>query len=119
MQRETLLRSALWVFLMLAIIGGSGLSRLAGLEEPRSIEVRTPYGSPSGPLTLGAIRGRPVVFLARHGGDHRIAPHEINYRANLWALKEQKPEGVVSIATVGGIRSDLRPGTLMLPDQIL
>jgi len=119
MQRETLLRSALWVFLMLAVIGGSGLSRFTGLEESRSIEVRTPYGNPSGPLTLGAIRGRPVVFLARHGGDHRIAPHEINYRANLWALKEQKPEGVVSIATVGGIRSGLRPGTLMLPDQIL
>jgi 5'-methylthioinosine phosphorylase len=104
---------------MLAVIGGSGLSQFAGLETPRSLDVRTPYGEPSSPLTLGAIHGRPVVFLARHGQDHRIAPHEINYRANLWALKEQKPAGVVSIATVGGIRSDLRPGTLLLPDQIL
>jgi 5'-methylthioadenosine phosphorylase len=104
---------------MLAVIGGSGLSQLGGLEQSRSIGVRTPYGEPSGPLTLGEIRGRPVVFLARHGGEHRIAPHEINYRANLWALKEQKPGGIVSIATVGGIRADLRPGMLLLPDQIL
>ena len=104
---------------MLAVIGGSGLSKLSILEEPRSIEVRTPYGDPSGPLTLGAIRGRPVVFLARHGGEHTIAPHEINYCANLWALKEQQPAGVVSIATVGSIRADLRAGQLLLPDQIL
>jgi len=104
---------------MIAVIGGSGLSRFTGLEDPRSIDSRTPYGEPSGPLTLGTIRGRPIVFLARHGGDHTIAPHEINYRANLWALKEQNPDGVVSVATVGGIRSDLHPGTLLLPDQIL
>ena len=104
---------------MLAVIGGSGLSQFAGLEGAREVVVRTPYGDPSGPLTLGAIRGHAVVFLARHGGGHRIAPHEINYRANLWALKEQRPAGVVAIATVGGIRNDLRPGTLLLPDQIL
>jgi 5'-methylthioinosine phosphorylase len=103
---------------MLAVIGGSGLSQFT-LDESRPIEVRTPYGEPSGPLTLGEIRGRPVAFLARHGGEHRIAPHEINYRANLWALKEQKPDGIVAIATVGGIRADLRPGMLLLPDQIL
>jgi 5'-methylthioinosine phosphorylase len=104
---------------VLAVIGGSGLSQFTGLENSRDLVVRTPYGDPSSPLTLGAIRGHPVVFLARHGGEHRIAPHEINYRANLWALKEQQPAGVVSIATVGGIRNDLRPGSLMLPDQIL
>jgi 5'-methylthioinosine phosphorylase len=104
---------------MLAVIGGSGLSQFTGLEQPRAIDVRTPYGALSSPLTLGAIRGRPVVFLPRHGGDHTIAPHEINYRANIWALKEQNPAAVVSIATVGGIRSELRPGTLLLPDQIL
>ena len=104
---------------MLAVIGGSGLSQFAGLEGSREVVVRTPYGDPSSPLTLGGIRGRSVVFLARHGAGHRIAPHEINYRANLWALKEQQPAGIVSIATVGGIRNDLRPGTLLLPDQIL
>ena len=104
---------------MLAVIGGSGLSQFTGLESSREAVVRTPYGDPSGPLTLGAIRGHAIVFLARHGSEHRIAPHEINYRANLWALKEQQPAGVVAIATVGGIRNDLRPGTLLLPDQIL
>jgi len=104
---------------MLAVLGGSGLTRLSILEEPRSVEVRTPYGQPSGPLALGKIRGRPVVFLARHGGEHTIAPHEINYCANLWALKEQQPTGVLSIATVGSIRADLRPGALLVPDQIL
>jgi len=104
---------------MLAVIGGSGLSQLAGLEGSQRIEVRTPYGAPSGPLALGAIRGHPLVFLARHGDGHTIAPHEINYRANLWALKEQRVAGIVSIASVGGIRSDLGPGTLVLPDQII
>jgi 5'-methylthioinosine phosphorylase len=104
---------------VLAVIGGSGLSQFTGLEGSSDLVVRTPYGDPSSPLTLGAIRGRPVVFLARHGVGHRLAPHEINYRANLWALKEQQPAGVVSIVTVGGIRNDLRPGMLLLPDQIL
>jgi 5'-methylthioinosine phosphorylase len=104
---------------MIAVIGGSGLSQFAGLEQPRALEVATPYGEPSSALAFGAIRGRPVVFLPRHGGDHRIAPHEINYCANLWALKQQNPDGIVSIATVGGIRSDLHPGMLLLPDQIL
>ena len=104
---------------MLAVIGGSGLSQFTGLEGSREVVIRTPYGDPSGPLTLGAIRGHSVVFLPRHGSGHRIAPHEINYRANLWALKAQQPAGVVAIATVGGIRNDLRPGALLLPDQIL
>ena len=104
---------------MLAVIGGSGLSKLSVLGEPRNVPVRTPYGDPSGPLTVGKIRGRPVVFLARHGGEHTIPPHEINYCANLWALKEQQPAGVLSVATVGSIRADLRPGSLLLPDQIL
>jgi len=104
---------------MLAVIGGSGLSQLANLEITRRKVVRTPYGEPSGPLTLGAIRGRALVFLARHGHGHTIPPHRVNYRANLWALKEQGVEGVVSIASVGGIRGDLRPGTLVLPAQII
>ena len=104
---------------MLAVIGGSGLSKLSILEEPRPVSVPTPYGEPSGPLTLGSIRDRPVVFLARHGGEHTIPPHQINYCANLWALKEQQPSGVLALATVGSIRADLRPGSLMLPDQIL
>jgi 5'-methylthioadenosine phosphorylase len=102
-----------------AIIGGSGLARLSALENPRRQVMRTPYGEPSGALTFGRFADADVVFLARHGYGHTLAPHEINYRANLWALRELKVEGVVSVTTVGGIRADLGPGTLVLPDQII
>jgi 5'-methylthioadenosine phosphorylase len=104
---------------MLAIIGGSGLSQLNNLEVKHRKVARTPYGEPSGPLTFGSVSGRELIFLARHGYGHTMAPHEVNYRANLWALKQEKVEGIVSIASVGGIRKDLQPGMLMLPDQII
>jgi 5'-methylthioadenosine phosphorylase len=104
---------------MLAIIGGTGLTQLADLEVSRRQAVRTPYGEPSGPLTFGSIRGIPVVFLARHGDRHTIAPHQINYRANLWALKDQGVSKVISVASVGGIRADLGPGKIVIPDQII
>jgi 5'-methylthioinosine phosphorylase len=104
---------------MLAIIGGSGLARLANLEVSRRLAVRTPYGDPSAQLTSGAIRGVPVIFLARHGDGHTIPPHQVNYRANLWALKEQGAHEIVSVATVGGIRRDLGPGALVVPHQIV
>jgi 5'-methylthioadenosine phosphorylase len=104
---------------MLAIIGGSGLTQLSSMADTRRKVVRTPYGEPSGPLTYGRIRGREAVFLARHGYGHTIAPHEVNYRANLWALKEEGVDGVVSVASVGGIRKDLAPGSLLVPDQII
>lgn len=104
---------------MIGILGGSGLSRLANLQVSARKVARTPYGEPSGPLTMGSLRGREVVFLARHGYGHTFAPHEVNYRANLWALKEHGVREVVSIASVGGIRADLGPGTLVLPDQII
>lgn len=104
---------------MLAIIGGSGLSGLANLEVTHRQVVRTPYGEPSGPLTFGRIGGTPIAFLARHGYGHTIPPHEVNYCANLWALKEQKVSGIVSIASVGAIRKDFGPGSLVLPDQII
>jgi 5'-methylthioadenosine phosphorylase len=104
---------------MYAIIGGSGLARLTALEAPRRQVMRTPYGEPSGAMTFGRLAGADVVFLARHGYGHTLAPHEINYRANIWALKELKVDGVVAIATVGGIRADLGPGSLVLPDQII
>jgi 5'-methylthioadenosine phosphorylase len=103
----------------LAVIGGSGLSQLASLEATRRKMVRTPYGEPSGALTFGSIRGQGMVFLARHGYGHTIAPHEVNYRANLWALKEENVSGVVSVASVGGIRRDVAPGALLVPDQII
>jgi 5'-methylthioadenosine phosphorylase len=104
---------------MLAIIGGTGLTQLADLEVSRRQAVPTPYGEPSGPLTFGSIRGIPVVFLARHGDRHTIAPHQINYRANLWALKDQGVSKVISVASVGGIRADLGPGKIVIPDQII
>jgi 5'-methylthioinosine phosphorylase len=104
---------------MLAIIGGSGLSQLATLEVTQRKVVRTPYGEPSGALTFGAIRGKGLVFLARHGYGHTVAPHEVNYRANLWALKEEQVSAVISVASVGGIRRDVTPGTLLVPDQII
>lgn len=104
---------------MLAIIGGSGLSRLANLEVIRRQVVRTPYGEPSGALTFGSIGGREVVFLARHGHGHTIPPHEVNYCANLWALKSQKVSAVVSVVSVGGIDRAFAPGRLVVPDQII
>lgn len=104
---------------MLAIIGGTGLSQLANLEMQRRQVVRTPYGDPSGALTFGTIHGREVVFLARHGYGHTIPPHKVNYRANIWALQEAKAQYVVSLASVGGIRADLGPGTLAVPAQII
>lgn len=105
---------------MLAIIGGSGLTQLAGLEIARREVVRTPYGEPSGTLAYGRIGVQEVVFLARHGHGHTILPHRVNYRANLWALvKSAGAAGIVSVASVGGIRDDLAPGALVVPHQIL
>jgi 5'-methylthioadenosine phosphorylase len=104
---------------LLAIIGGSGLSKLGIMEVTQRKVSRTPYGEPSGPLTFGRIRGRDVVFLARHGYGHTIPPHEVNYRANLWALKDAGADTVVSVASVGAIRSDCFPGQLLLPHQLI
>ncbi len=104
---------------MLAIIGGTGLSKLGNMEVTQRKVVRTPYGEPSGALILGRIMDCEVVFLARHGYGHTIAPHQVNYRANLWALKDSGARSVVSVASVGGIRRDLGPGVLVLPHQII
>ena len=104
---------------MLAIIGGSGLAALSSLEVSRRQVVSTPYGQPSGALACGKIRGHEVMFLARHGDGHAIPAHEVNYRANIWALHAQGATHVVSIASVGGIRNDLRPGVLVVPDQLI
>ena len=104
---------------MLAIIGGSGLTQLSSLEVGRRKVVRTPYGDPSGALTFGRIGNSDVVFLARHGYGHTIVPHEVNYRANVWALRQEGADSIVSVASVGGIRNDLWPGELVLPHQII
>lgn len=104
---------------MFAIIGGSGMTQLSCLEISHQKNSNTPYGEPSGPLTFGKINNQEIVFLARHGQGHSIPPHAINYRANLWALHSVKPTQVIAVAAVGGIREDLIPGSMVIPDQIV
>src|SRR5262245_40532605 len=104
---------------MLAIIGGSSLAQLTNLAVERQELVDTPHGAPSAPLTFGTLCGRRVVFLARHGEGGTIPPHEVNYRANIWALHAVGAVDIVAVAAVGGIRGDLPPGMLAVPDQIL
>jgi len=104
---------------MKAIIGGSGLGQIPSLQLIRREVVRTPYGDPSCALSFGTLGDHEVVFMARHGYGHTLAPHQINYRANLWALREVGADSILSVATVGGIREDLQPGALVLPDQLI
>ncbi len=103
---------------MLAIIGGSGLTKLSTLAIARREVVRTPYGEPSSALVFGQVAGRDAVFLARHGHGHTIPPHRVNYRANLRALKDAGATAVVAVASVGGIRGHA-PGELVLPHQLI
>lgn len=103
---------------MLAIIGGSGLTRLSTLSVAHREVVRTPYGDPSSTLLFGQVAGVDAVFLARHGHGHTIPPHRVNYRANLWALKDKGARAVVAVASVGGI-CRCSPGDLVLPHQII
>ncbi len=103
---------------MLAIIGGSGLTRLSTLAVAHREVVRTPYGEPSSALLFGQIAGRDTVFLARHGHGHTIPPHRVNYRANIWALKARGATAVLAVASVGGIRGVI-PGEIVLPNQLI
>ncbi len=104
---------------MLAIIGGSGLTQLSNMADVRREVARTPYGEPSSALTFGTVGGKAVVFLARHGYGHTIPPHLVNYRANIWALKQARVREIMAVAAVGSIREDLPPGTLVVPHQII
>ena len=103
----------------IAIIGGSGLYQLDALENSRTETVSTPYGEPSDALTIGSMHGESVVFLARHGAAHTIPPHRVNYCANLWALKHMGVDTVISVCAVGGIRASIRPGAIIVPDQMI
>lgn len=103
----------------IAIIGGTGLTSLTDLEITGSEEVTTPFGTPSAPLVHGRFAGKEVLFLARHGSEHTIPPHKVNYRANLWALKEARVSKIVAVAAVGGIHEQMGPGRLVIPDQII
>ena len=104
---------------MLGIIGGSGLTKLPNLSISSEKAVRTPYGEPSSPLSLGKFAGRDVVFLARHGAGHTIPPHRINYRANVWALQAASVTEIAAVFSVGGIASALGPGVIAVPDQLV
>jgi 5'-methylthioadenosine phosphorylase len=103
---------------VLGVIGGSGLYHMEGLENTESIEVQTPFGSPSSPLVIGKLGGKKVAFLARHGIGHHISPSEVNYRANIYALKSLGIQQVVSISACGSLREDYAPGHIVIPDQI-
>ena len=104
---------------MLAIIGGSGMSRLEILEGIGSTHYSTPFSDSGVELFQGSLDGFPVIFLPRHGSGHRIPPHRIEYRANLWALKEQGVTDIVAINAVGGINPQMSPGQLAIPDQLI
>lgn len=103
---------------LIAIIGGSGLTNLKNLQITRREVIRTPYGEPSAPMVFGHLGGREVVFLPRHGAGHTIPPHEVNYRANLWALKQAGAAYVVAVNAVGAI-TKLEVASLVFPDQII
>lgn len=104
---------------MLAIIGGTGFTKLTNLQIIRRQVLRTPYGEPSGALIFGKLGDQELVFLARHGYGHHLAPHEVNYRANIWALKQAEVDQIITVNSVGGIEASLVPGTIVMPDQII
>lgn len=103
----------------LAIIGGSGLTKLNGLIVIKQQEYETPYGMPSGILTYGTYANKEIIFLPRHGDPHVIPPHKINYRANIWALKECQVKNIIGVNAVGGVTEEMYPGRLICPDQII
>lgn len=103
----------------LAVIGGTGLYRLAELSDIETIQPDTPYGAPSGPVRIGMFAGRRVAFLARHGEGHSVPPHRINYRANLAALQAVGADRVLALNTVGGITERFGPRVLGCPDQLI
>lgn len=104
---------------MIGIIGGSGLTQYPGLIIDASRDIETAYGMPSAPLKIGQLNGQQVVFLPRHGDQHQIAPHRVNYRANIDALKQLGVTHILAVAAVGGISQRYGPGALVVPDQII
>lgn len=102
----------------LAIIGGSGLYKMYGLENSEKLEIPTPFGEPSGPILVGSLDGHRVAFLARHGAGHAISPGEVNYRANIYALKSLGVERILSVSACGSLREDYAPGHIVIPNQL-
>lgn len=104
---------------MLAIIGGTGLTSLKGLALLKSVSVDTPYGAPSAEIEKGELGGSPLFFLARHGKKHSLAPHSVNYRANMWALHSLGVTHIIGVNAVGGIHPRLGPEAIVIPDQLI
>jgi 5'-methylthioadenosine phosphorylase len=103
---------------ILGVIGGSGLYRFSALENVETIEVETPFGSPSSPIVLGTLEGKRIAFLARHGLGHFILPSEVNYRANIYALKQLGVGYGIGVSACGSLRDDYRPGHFVVPGQL-
>ncbi len=103
---------------VLAVIGGSGLYDMPGLEDAQRLDVNTPFGKPSAPIVVGNLEGRPVAFLARHGIGHHISPTEINYRANIHALRQLGARQIISVSACGSLREDYAPGHIVIPSQL-
>jgi 5'-methylthioadenosine phosphorylase len=103
----------------IGIIGGSGLYTMPGLADMREIRVKTPFGEPSDAVVIGTLEGKRVAFLARHGRGHRILPSEINFRANICAMKQLGVERIISASAVGSLQEDLRPGEFLIADQFV
>ncbi|HEX7973259.1 MAG TPA: S-methyl-5'-thioadenosine phosphorylase [Anaerolineales bacterium] len=103
---------------VLGVIGGSGLYAMPGLEDSREYNIETPYGMPSAPVVVGNLGGNPVAFLARHGIGHHISPSEVNYRANIYAMKSLGVKRIISISACGSLREDFAPGHIVIPDQV-
>jgi 5'-methylthioadenosine phosphorylase len=102
----------------LAIIGGSGLYHMQGLENTEEVNIDTPFGKPSAPITIGTLEGTRVAFLARHGIGHHITPTEVPYRANIYALKSLGVERIISVSACGSLREDYAPGNIVIPDNL-
>ncbi len=104
---------------MFAVIGGTGLTELEGLRVVGHHTLATPWGEPSAPIVEAALEGKTVYFIARHGNPHRIPPHQVNYRANLWALRELGVSSVVAVNAVGGVDPQMGPTHINIPDQLI
>lgn len=104
--------------LELAVIGGSGLYRMVGLQDVQTVQMSTPFGKPSDDIIIGTLRGRRIAFLPRHGRGHTLSPTEIPYRANIMALKMLGARYIVSVSACGSLREDYEPGHIVVPDQL-
>jgi len=101
----------------IGVIGGSGLYAMEGLKDVREVRVKTPFGDPSDAFVIGTVEGKRVAFLARHGRGHRILPAELNFRANIYAMKLLGVERIISVSAVGSLQENIRPGEFLVPDQ--